>query len=108
MQQPEDLTAPNPPLPEQFRSLAEDLQGSLGAVSAGPRIERRKPWDELTPDERIERLRDALRSKEMAIQDLQNQLGRLMSHTHGRNGELLGPLYGFEGMAACRRYDPLA
>lgn len=70
---------------------------------------RRKTWDECSPDEKLERLRECVRSKDMAIAELREQVARLMHHSHSQNGELLGPLYlGFENQCASRRYDPLA
>ena len=93
---------------DDARKWGQDVGGAIfrRVYEAG----REKTWDELTPDERIERLRDCLRSKDMAIQDLREQISRLMNHSHGRNGELLGPLYSFPGQQAmCRGgHDPLA
>lgn len=71
--------------------------------------QRMKTWDERTPDERIEVLREALRSKDMAIQDLRQQIDLLMQHRHAKDGQVVAPLYGRGAMCAPGGYyDPLA
>ncbi len=87
----------------EAQDLGLTTQGPTGCAGIG----RRKKWDELTTDERIERLRECLRSKDMAVQAIREDLLRLMNHTHGAHGELLGPLHGFPQCAELRRYDPL-
>lgn len=91
-------------LDEQLPPAASGRYASLGNPV------RAKTWDELTPDERIERLRDALRSKDFAIQELQRQLYALSVHRHGDNGELFVPFHSSLGVASCGPYthDPLA
>lgn len=72
-----------------------------------------KTWDECTPDERIERLRQLLGAQAREISNLHEQINLLMRHQHGAHGELLQPLYGYPQAAggcvgSLGRYDPLA
>lgn len=73
---------------------------------------REKTWAECSPEERVERLRHQLRTKEMALQDLRAQVEQLFRHTHGTNGELLVPLYAHSlgqcAPAGWKPFDPLA
>jgi len=70
-------------------------------------------WDECTPDERIERLRQLLMAQANEISGMQEQINLLMRHQHGAHGELLQPLYGYPRAAdgcvgSLGLYDPLA
>lgn len=88
----------------QFAELGGAPQGGNNLIAP------LKAWAELTTDERIERLHTVAQGQRDMIVHLFDQLNRLMSHTHGPHGELLGPLYGY-GSASCgsvTAYDPLA
>lgn len=92
-------SSPVDPMPADWRDRMRELAAE----------QRMKTWDECTPDERIERLREQLRTKEMAIGELRQQIDLLMRHQHGAHGELLQPLYGYsQGMVCGPRCDPLA
>lgn len=95
------------PMPGEVR---EHLGAFMNIGSGGAKPGRPKSWEEATPDERIERLRDVIRSKDMAIQDLRQMVSALMSHTHGKRGELLGPIFawGNQTISGGSSYDPLA
>ena len=65
--------------------LSEDAGPAAERVPAGGQhfaglagLTRRKHWDELSADEKIELLR--------------SRLGQLMNHSHGEHGEILAPL----------------
>lgn len=71
---------------------------------------RQKTWDERSADEKIEQLRHVLRSKELAIATLQDQVNALSQHRHDtQSGQLMQPLY-VNGLSIRlgRGYDPLA
>lgn len=88
--------------------MSEDL-GRFAPLQQAGQAMRRKTWDELGLEEKIERIREVLRMKEFAIGELREQLGALLSHQHGTNGELLQPVrYGMGGQGVGRGYDPLA
>lgn len=57
-------------------------------------VSRHKTWDELGLEEKVNRLRQVIRAKEMAISELREGFSTLMQHQHGKNGELLPPVYG--------------
>lgn len=101
----------NPPISdEQIRERVQSLGkvAAAGALLQG--IGRMKTWDELTVEEKLDRLRDCLRSKDMAVQDLRAQVGALGLHQHGEGGQILVPLYNVLGQGSMggRVYDPLA
>lgn len=54
---------------------------------------REKYWNELTPDEKVERMRTILRRQTSQIEDMQRTLNLLMNHSHNPvNGKLAVPL----------------
>lgn len=83
---------------------------SNGQQNYGGLVEATRPraWDELSTDEKIERLRDCLRSKDMAITSLRQEVSALMNHSHGSHGELLRPMYVLGDVPPGLKYDPLA
>jgi hypothetical protein len=77
--------------------------------------DRHKTWDECNTDEKMERLRECLRSKDLAIQRLQQMVANMSNHQHGERGEILVPLYGWGSLEPAAGvggrlydYDPLA
>lgn len=92
------------PVPKEMAEAMAQLKGLASA-------RRQKTWDELTPDEKIEQLRNVLRSKELAIATLQDQVNALSQHRHDtQTGQLMAPLYlnGGPMQLGGRGYDPLA
>lgn len=82
------------------------LKGRMQSLGTAARM---KTWDEMTDAEKMERLRDCLRSKDMAIRELREQVSMLLGHLHGPNGELLTRLYGgLSSGVGYSGYDPLA
>lgn len=71
---------------------------------------RRKTWDERGVEEKIELLRDLLRSKDLAIKDLREQVASLMDHRHDAvTGEPTRRLWSNCGaMPMGQFFDPLA
>lgn len=69
---------------------------------------RRRTWDEQGLEEKVELLRQQLRSKDFALREIREQLNVLMQHQHGPNGELLAPLFRLGAQLTGSSYDPLA
>ena len=53
---------------------------------------REKWWSELTDSERIERLRETVRTTAETVSCLYGKIDDLMRHVHGPNGDVLGSL----------------
>ena len=107
------MSDPNVQVPDDYALLTDSMQESPGPRAAqgsyqtlGP-ARRQKQWEAMTADERIERLREVVRSKDMSISELQAQLNALQQHQHGAQGQIMVPVYhAFGGIGRC--YDPLA
>lgn len=51
-----------------------------------------KPWDELTPIEQLERMREVVKDQGRMLQRLQQHVERLNVHEHGAGGQPLSPI----------------
>ena len=87
---------------------------SSGFEEAAKRASREKTWDECTPEERTERLRQQVRGtirvQSDIINNLRERISTLERHQHSHTGEVLVSVNSGRnvGMDAGRSVDPLA
>jgi len=85
---------------------AGSIAGALAGNLAGPC--RIKTWDESTPDERMEMMREEVRYLRRAVTIMEKEIGRLNKHQHAQDGALMVPLKHREGERPYGyHYDPL-
>jgi hypothetical protein len=69
---------------------------------------RNKTWDEMTPDQRMEAMREEVRYLRRTITVMEKEIGRLNKHQHSQDGSLMVPLKHREGERPYGyHYDPL-
>lgn len=80
-----------------------NLAGAEGAAK------REATFDELPPEQQIQRLRMELIMQRELVNSQQMLIDRLMVHVHNANGDMLVPMRssGVSGMLAGSRRDPL-
>lgn len=94
------MAQPYPDQPQDFQPAGSNSPYEQQAL-------RRKTWTEQTFEEKIELLRQQLRSKDFALREMREQISILMQHQHGPNGAVLAPLMRL-GPPVGSSYDPLA
>lgn len=78
-----------------------------GLLGGFAKANRRKTWDDYTDDERIQALRDEVRSLRDIVRELTATVYALQHHEHGAKGDVLVRLASPTGHAVSGRYDPL-
>lgn len=100
-----DTPRPQPAGAPQFAQL-----GSVGttppAYCLQPQSQPRLSWDQLDLAEKVERLREHLRTDNHLRQEMYRLLLQLTYHRHGEDGKVLVELHG--GLVGAAGYDPLA
>lgn len=95
---PQHLTEEGPIYPRTGFEEDPAVNAPLGEMSSAfqrHKIGRAKTWDERTPDERAEVLRDQVRGLSAELLHVRQMLEQLLGHRHGPQGELLQPLHYF-------------
>jgi hypothetical protein len=83
-------------------------QGTQGIQQLGQGV-RARAWDERSVEEKIELLRDLLRSKELMIRDIVEQVDALMDHRHDAStGQPVRRLWPSVTRPTGRSFDSLA
>ena len=84
-------------------------------INAGASTPNRKPWAELTEEEKVETLRAEMRMNQYRIRRIErveNELNSLKSHTHDGFGQVTIPMHlangNNAGASLGRIFDPLA
>lgn len=65
------------------------VAGQLGTFDKACRV---KTWDECTPEQRMDMLRQEARYLRRTVEDLQRTLRKLQAHQHGQDGKIMVPL----------------
>lgn len=95
---PQHLTEERPIYPRTGFEEDPAVNAPLGEMSSAfqrHKIGRAKTWNERTPDERVDVLRDHVRGLFADILHVRQMLEQLLCHRHGPQGELLRPLHYF-------------
>lgn len=92
---------------EQAGQAIGSIAGAANMNLAGPC--RVKTWDERTPDERMEMMREEVRYLCRQLTDLQKSARKMKFHQHAQDGSLMVPLSNRDDEDGPRGYfyDPL-
>ena len=73
----------------QEQSSSGALAGALGNLNVPMRA---KTWDESTPEQRMEMMREEVRYLRRMVTDLQRDARKMSAHHHAQDGSLMVPL----------------
>ena len=82
-------------MPPKEEKLTKEQKAEMKVIEEA-RILRNKGWDELTQDEKIERIRDNVKDNSSnayrQLINLQDKISQLENHSHKENGDIVVPL----------------
>lgn len=90
---------------------AEQASGAIAGAMLSNMSQpmRQKTWDECTPEQRMEMMREEVRYLRRMVTDLQGAVRKLTAHQHAQDGAIMVPMKNRDDDDAPRGYfyDPL-
>lgn len=82
---------------------------ALGNLSGANTPMRQKTWDECTPEQRMEMMREEVRYLRRSVTGLEGSIRKLKAHQHAQDGSLMVPMKNRDDDDRPRGYfyDPL-
>jgi len=91
-------------MPPKEEKLTKEQKAEMKVIEEA-RILRNKGWEELTQDERMERMRNKVKDNHSSlyrqISDLQKKIGQLENHSHKENGDVVVPFNRYNSGGDC-------
>lgn len=75
---------------ESAEQVGQAVGALMGSLSNTPC--RAKTWDECTPEQRMEMMRDEVRYLRRTVTDLERMVSKLKLHQHAQDGEIMVPM----------------